>query len=206
MRYLDGKLDATLSSPLVQNGGMVSRADQDDSGDHVTRILADWARERPDVDVSPMAVVARISRVARYLEVSIDATLRAYNLNHSSFGVLAALRRAGAPYRLSPSELHNSLLISSGTMTNRLDRLEGAGYVTRQPDPTDRRGVLVRLTDRGLAVVDEALVAHVEGERKMLAPLTPRQQQELADLLSQLLSTFDHGISTQKLRDSLPAS
>ena len=172
-------------------------------GDHVDRILEDWERERPDVDASPMAVVARISRAARYLELASDAVLRRFDLNYTTFGVLAALRRAGPPYRLSPSELYGSLLISSGTMTNRLDRLEAAGLVVRERDPRDRRGVLVRLTDRGLAVIEEALVAHLENEEDMLESLNRSQRDMLAHNLRRLLKGLETKSPKARLRDTL---
>jgi DNA-binding MarR family transcriptional regulator len=159
--------------------------------DHVDQILAEWRRERPDLDLSAMAVIARISRLSRILERRIEAVLARYGINESGFGVLAALRRAGPPHRLSPTELYNSLLISSGAMTNRLDRLTAVGLVERIPDLDDRRSLLVRLTPRGLRVVDEALTAHTENELQLLRALSARDKQELAGVLRTLLVGFE---------------
>jgi DNA-binding MarR family transcriptional regulator len=161
------------------------------AGDHVDQILAEWARERPDLDLSAMAVIARISRASAILERRIEAVLSRYGINESGFGVLAALRRSGPPYRLTPTELYNSLLISSGAMTNRLDRLAAAGLVERIPDLDDRRSVAVGLTDRGLRVVDQALTAHTENELRLLSELTEHEKRALAKTLRKLLGGFE---------------
>jgi DNA-binding MarR family transcriptional regulator len=159
--------------------------------DQVDRILEQWRRERPDLDTSPMSVIARISRLSRILERRIAEVLRAHGLNESQFGVLAALRRAGPPYCLSPTALYSSLLISSGAMTNRLDRLTASGLVRRIPDPSDRRSTLVQLTPKGLRLVEEAVAAHTENEQRLLAPLSPAERRTMADLLRKLLSEFE---------------
>lgn len=169
-----------VSKWLVSTAGRCAVTAEMPTRDHVDGILGDWAQERPDVDVAPMAVVARISRAARYLERGIDTTLRRYDLSHTSFNVLAALRRSGPPYRLSPTDLHDALLISSGAVTNRLDRVEAGGFTLREPAPYDRRGVLVRLTEKGLTVVNEVLAAHVGNEARMLTSLTENQRESLA--------------------------
>ncbi len=172
--------------------------------DHVDHILEQWARERPDLDVSPMAVIARISRVSRFLERRIGEVLRRYGINESQFGVLAALRRAGPPFCLSPTALYNSLLISSGAMTNRLERLTAAGLVQRIPDPGDRRSVLVALTPRGLELVDEVVAAHVENEHRLLASLTEQERLALAKLLRKLLAEFEDEAQLRAPIDSVP--
>lgn len=159
--------------------------------DHVDQILAEWRRERPDLDLSAMAVIARISRASAILGRRIESVLAGYGINESGFGVLAALRRAGPPHRLTPTELYNSLLISSGAMTNRLDRLAAAGLVERIPDLEDRRSVLVGLTRRGLRIVDEALTAHTENELGLLETLSKQQKHALADALRTLLAGFE---------------
>ncbi len=161
--------------------------------DHVDQILEQWRRERPDLDLSAMAVIGRISRASRILEQGIEAVLARHGINESQFGVLAALRRAGPPHRLTPTALYNSLLISSGAMTNRLDRLTEAGLVSRTPDPNDRRSVLVALTPKGRRVVDEAVTAHTENEHRLLASISGRQRQVLADLLRELLISLEDG-------------
>jgi DNA-binding MarR family transcriptional regulator len=159
--------------------------------DLVDRILRQWRRELPDLDTSPMSVIARISRLSRILERRIALVLAEYDLNESQFGVLAALRRAGSPYCLSPTALYSSLLISSGAMTNRLDRLTDAGLVRRIPDPNDRRSTLVQLTPKGLRVIEEAVSAHSENEQKLLAPLGRSERKALSEHLRTLLSEYE---------------
>ncbi len=172
--------------------------------DLVDRILEQWRRERPDLDTSPMGVIARMSRLSRFLERSIASVLAEHGLNESQFGVLAALRRAGPPYCLSPTALYNSLLISSGAMTNRLERLTAAGLVKRIPDPKDRRSVLVMLTPKGLRVVDEAVAAHTENEKQLLAGLTESEREQLGKLLRKLLVQFEDGSAVSSMIDSVP--
>ncbi len=159
--------------------------------DQVDRILEQWHRERPDLDTTPMSVIARISRLSRILERRIAEVLAHHGLNESQFGVLAALRRAGPPYCLSPTALYGSLLISSGAMTNRLDRLTAAGLVERIPDPIDRRSMLVRLTPKGLGAIEEAVAAHADNEQRLLAPLSLSERRTMAELLRKLLAEFE---------------
>lgn len=159
--------------------------------DLVDRILEQWRRERPDLDTSPMSVIARVSRLSRILERRIAEVLAKHGLNESQFGVLAALRRAGPPYCLSPTALYSSLLISSGAMTNRLDRLTTAGFVRRIPDPNDRRSTLVQLTPKGLRVIEQAIAAHAENEQELLAPLGQSERKALAEYLRTLLSEYE---------------
>lgn len=159
--------------------------------DYVHQILQQWERERPDLDVSPMGVIGRLSRLTRHLERSIEETFQRHGLGVGGFDVLAALRRSGKPYRLSPTELYNSLLISSGAMTNRIDRLEELGLVERAPDPHDRRSVSVALTPKGREVVDRVLTDHIAKEHDLLSGLTPKEQKQLAGLLRKLLIQFD---------------
>jgi DNA-binding MarR family transcriptional regulator len=159
--------------------------------DEVDRLVAAWARERPDLDVSPLAVLSRVTRLARHLDRARRAAFEAHHLEAWSFDVLAALRRAGPPYQLSPGQLLTSTLVTSGTMTNRVDRLASDGLVERLPDPDDRRGVLVRLTPAGRAAVDAALADLLDHERAILAALAPADRERLADLLRALTGPFD---------------
>lgn len=159
--------------------------------DYLDTILKQWAAQRPDLDVSPMGVIGRISRLSRLLERNIDQVFASYDLSRGGFDVLAALRRSGPPYRLSPTELYNSLLISSGATTNRVDRLEERQLVARVPDPSDRRGVLVALTQKGKRLVDNVLDTHVENEHGMLKHLSATERQELGQLLRKLLINLD---------------
>jgi DNA-binding MarR family transcriptional regulator len=159
--------------------------------DHVDHILERWAQVRPELDVSPMGVIGRMSRLSRFLERSIANVLAGYGLNEPQFAVLAALRRAGPSHCLSPTELYNALLVSSGAMTNRLDRLATLGLVRRVSDLRDGRSLLVELTNAGLRVIDEVVVAHTENENRLLASLSAAERKQLADLLRQLLLQFE---------------
>ena len=162
-----------------------------DFEDEVDRIVAAWDAQRPDLDATPMLVFSRITRLARHLDLARRNAFSAHDLDPWAFDVLSALRRAGKPYALTPGTLMAELLVSSGTMTNRIDRLEAQGLVTRSPSPSDRRAVLVSLTESGLARVDAALEALLEGERESLSALSPTQQRQLGDLLRPLLVPFD---------------
>lgn len=161
--------------------------------DEVDRLVAAWRRERPDLDVSPLEVLSRLSRLARQLDLARRSAFAEQDLQVWEFDVLSALRRSGAPYRLSPGALLNQNLVTSGTMTNRIDRLAQRGLVRREPDPHDRRGVLVLLTSDGLTRVDAALTHLLSREQELLAALTERRRQELADLLRELGAPFDAG-------------
>ena len=159
--------------------------------DEVDAILTAWALERPDVDTTPMQVLSRVSRLSRHLDLERRKAFAAHHLETWEFDVLSSLRREGEPYALTPGALMNELLVSSGTMTNRIDRLEHAGLVTRTPSPSDRRAVVVSLTDEGKRRVDSALISLLECERTILAPLNNPEKAELASLLRPLLLTFE---------------
>ncbi len=159
--------------------------------DEVDRIVAAWSRERPDLDVSPLQVLSRISRLARHLDLARAGAFADHGLEQWEFDVLSALRRSGVPYELSPGQLVTQTLVTSGTMTNRVDRLTARGFTDRSPDPTDRRGVIVALTLAGREVVDAALADLLERERTVLARLPEPQRAQLAELLRGLLHTFD---------------
>lgn len=154
--------------------------------DEVDAIVAAWKRERPDVDISAMQVLSRVSRLARHLDRARKNAFAAHDLETWEFDVLAALRRAGPPYDLSPGRLVDQTLVTSGTMTNRVDRLAGRGLVERRPDPDDRRGVLVRLTAAGRTAVDAALDELLAYEREILASLDAHEATRLADALRTL--------------------
>lgn len=157
------------------------------ASDEVDGLLEAWARELPGTDLSALAVFSRVARLSRLLDRARRAAFEAHDLEPSEFDVLAALRRSGAPYVLSPSHLVAQTLVTSGTMTHRIDRLEGKGLVRRQPDPHDGRGVLVHLTDAGRARVESALAGLLDQERHLLAMLPAEQQAALAALLRQVL-------------------
>jgi len=159
--------------------------------DEVDRLLAAWRRERPDLDVSPLEVLSRVSRLARHLDLARRSAFTAHALESWDFDVLSALRRAGSPYELTPGALTAATLVTSGTMTNRIDRLAQRGLVHRMPDPRDRRGVLVRLTPAGRGRVDAALADLIDRERQLLSGLSSEEQRALAGLLRTLLRPFD---------------
>lgn len=159
--------------------------------DEVDRLVAAWGRERPDLDVRPLEVLSRVTRLARHLDRARREAFTDHALEVWEFDVLAALRRAGPPYTLSPGQLLAQTLVTSGTMTNRIDRLESRRLAQRLPDPDDRRGVRVRLTAEGKERVDSALADLLAREQALLAGLTPRQQDSLSGLLRQLVAPFE---------------
>jgi DNA-binding MarR family transcriptional regulator len=163
--------------------------------DEVDRLVQAWQRERPDLDISPMEVLSRITRLARHLDRARGQAFAAHGLETWEFDVLAALRRSGKPYELSPGRLLRETLVTSGTMTNRVDRLAARGLVRRAPDPADRRGVLVQLTDSGRTRVDAALSALLTNERALLTGLGAADRKRLAGLLRALVRPFDENAS-----------
>jgi len=174
----------------IDNGDDVDNGD-DDNGDDVDRIVRAWQRERADLDVGPLHILSRLTRLARQLDLARGAAFDRHGLEVWEFDVLAALRRAGAPYQLSPGALVQETLVTSGTMTNRVDRLVLRGLVGRSADPHDRRGVIVTLTDAGRAVADAALSDLLTRERAVLAALRPEDQEQLATSLRRLLASFE---------------
>jgi DNA-binding MarR family transcriptional regulator len=158
--------------------------------DEVDTIVEAWRRERPDLDLAPMEVLSRISRLARHLDRLRANAFSAHDLESWEFDVLAALRRTGPPYRLSPGQLLRETLVTSGTMTNRVDRLAERGLVTRQDHPNDRRGVLVELTDAGRDAVDAALAELIAAERQIMAALDVAEHDQLTRSLRLLLARY----------------
>jgi DNA-binding MarR family transcriptional regulator len=159
--------------------------------DAVDAIVAQWRRERPDLDPSPMSVLGRISRLAALLERELDDVFARYRLAGSDFDVLATLRRSGEPYRLTPTELSRSTMVTTGGMTKRLDRLEASGLIRREADPRDRRGKLIALTDEGRELIDRAVEGHLENEERLLSSLSRSNRRELAELLRVMLLAID---------------
>jgi DNA-binding MarR family transcriptional regulator len=164
---------------------------QPPADDDVDHIVAAWRRERPDLDVTPLHVLSRVSRLARRLDLDRTQAFAHHSLEGWEFDVLSALRRSGEPYQLSPGRLVHETLVTSGTMTNRVDRLVRKGLVERLPDPDDRRGVQVRLTSTGRAAVDGALDALLAHEKDLLAGLDERAAHDLAASLRTLSRPFD---------------
>lgn len=161
------------------------------ASDPVDEILAQWQKERPDLDVSPMGIIGRTTRLAKLLKNEIGKTFTQFGLNPGEFDVLATLRRSGKPYQLSPTELYNSMMVSSGTMTHRIDGLEKVKLVKRIPDPSDRRGTLIRLTDRGFDLIEKTVEAHVENEHRILDALDRSELEVFTRLLRKLLLSLE---------------
>ncbi len=159
--------------------------------DHVDRLRGQWARELPDLDTEPMAILGRAKRLSNLVAPSIEATFAAFGLDRGEFDVIATLRRSGPPYRLTPTELYTSLMLSSGGLTHRLDRLEKAGLIRREKTPRDGRSVHVVLTEEGVARAEEAFRADMANELKFLEPLDVQERQMLANLLSKLITGID---------------
>lgn len=157
--------------------------------DEVDRLIAAWQRERPDLDLSPLSILSRITRIARHLDIARRDAFG--DLENWGFDVLAALRRAGDPHQLTPSQLMQETMVTSGTITNRLDRLEELELITRKQDPSDGRGSLVSLTKSGIRAVDSALVDLLENERELLQMLSAKDREILAELLSKLVMELD---------------
>lgn len=156
--------------------------------DQIDRIVARWRSVRPDLDPSSTEVIGRIVRMEYFITRRVLQNLAHYSINIGEFDVLAALRRQGAPWQLSPNQMQEMVLISSGALTNRINRLESAGLVRRIPDQDDRRSVHVSLTDKGFKVIEEALLHHLAAEAELVSPLSAEEQQTLACLLKKLLA------------------
>jgi len=159
--------------------------------DEVDRIVDAWQQERPDLDVAPLQVLSRVSRLARHLDIARREAFAVNDLEPGEFDVLAALRRNGKPYALTPSALISQNLVTSGTMTNRIDLLESKNLVARLPDPTDGRGVLVQLTQSGKTAVDRALEELLSREKQLLATVSKVDREKLANVLRDIVLPFD---------------
>jgi DNA-binding MarR family transcriptional regulator len=185
--YLAGKIQgATLAvKPLASK--TTEWQTEAMSTDEIDRIVEQWNRARPDLDVSPTHILQRITRLSLLQQSSFAGVFARHGLTWGEYLVLATLRRAGPPYRMNPTDLYGSVILSSGGMTKRLDGLERSGFVERLPDPTDRRGRLVALTTKGREVVDLAVVDHLANEQQLLGALSAGERQELTDLLRKLL-------------------
>ncbi|MEV0235945.1 MarR family transcriptional regulator [Nonomuraea sp. NPDC050786] len=159
-------------------------------GDAVDLIMTQWLRERPDVDTWPMGIVGRVSRLARLLDRELKEFFAAHGLERWEFDVLATLRRSGPPYELTAGALNRAAMVTSGAITNRIDRLAAKGLVERMPDEGDRRSIRVRLTEHGLATIDGLVAPHVANEARLLATLSPEERDQLAGLMRGLLESL----------------
>jgi DNA-binding MarR family transcriptional regulator len=162
-----------------------------DDLDHVGRIMEQWRRERPDVDISPQGLFGRLHRLADRLRDELEVEFRRHGLGEGEFDVLAALRRAGAPYELAPGELARHTMVTTGAATKRIDRLESAGLVTRRVSDDDARGRVIALTAAGKRVIDAAFTAHMANEHRLQEPLTDEERSELERLLTKWLAAFE---------------
>jgi DNA-binding MarR family transcriptional regulator len=160
------------------------------SKDRIDTIIAQWAEERPDLDASPMLVIGRFQYLADRLDTLMRPPFAACDLGNGDFDVLAALRRAGAPYQLRPVDLSKSLLVTTGAITKRLDRLEGQGLLERQAEESDGRGKITRLTAAGLALTDELIQVHLTNQERLLAGLSETERADLGRLLARLAQTL----------------
>ncbi|CAB5534829.1 MarR family winged helix-turn-helix transcriptional regulator [Providencia hangzhouensis] len=159
--------------------------------DRIDKITQQWERERPDLDISPMGLIGRLGNIAFHLTREMEKVFTQFGLNRSSFDVLATLRRAGSPYTLSPGEMLSTLMVTSGTMTNRIDQLEKAGLVIRHANPDDGRGFLVSLTTEGLTLINQLIEVHTQNQARLVAKLSQQEQQELDQLLRTFLASFE---------------
>jgi DNA-binding MarR family transcriptional regulator len=159
--------------------------------DHVDDVLAQWARERPELETEALGLVGRLFRSVQLADAELARGLASHGLQPGWFDVLAALRRAGPPFELNPTELAAAMLVSSGGMTKRLDRLARAGLVERRPDPSDRRATRIRLTRRGKTLVDRAIDEHLERQRGLFRSLTDQERRRLDSLLRKVLAELE---------------
>ena len=159
--------------------------------DHVDRILEEWRRERPDLDVSPIGVIGRLHRLAAALTEQLLEVYREHGLGEGAFDVLAALRRAGEPFERAPGDLADHTMVTSGAMTKRVDRLEAAGLVSRRPSQADGRGRVIALTAKGRATIDAAFEAHIANEQRLVGMLDPADRAALEPILTKWLARLD---------------
>jgi DNA-binding MarR family transcriptional regulator len=174
--------------------------------DHVGQVRRQWARVWPDLDTDPIGVIARIGRAQAYIDPALDAVFAEHGLTRGSWDVLAALRRVGEPYRLTPTELYRALMRTSGAITHTLHRLEYAGLVERLLNPEDGRSLYVALTPQGVQLADTVAPLHLDNERRLLAGLTPDEQHTLAHLLRKLLLGWERDRPLPTPRRAGPAA
>ena len=160
--------------------------------DSIAAFIADWQRERPDLDPWPLGIFGRTSRIYAHFLRRADSWLSPLGLGWETFSLIAALRRSGKPYELNPTELQRQSLLTSGAMTNRIDRVEALGLVERRPDTADRRGVIVRLTPAGRALADKAIAVHFIQSAEVLGALSTREREQLEQLLAKLLNSLEN--------------
>ncbi|TKE99401.1 MarR family transcriptional regulator [Vibrio kanaloae] len=159
--------------------------------DAIDRVVEQWAKEKPELETEPMAMMGRIMRIAKYMETQVAEIHKKYDMKLGEFDVLATLRRSGKPYRLTPSELIGSMMLTSGAMTNRLDKLEAKGLISREHSKEDRRSVSVQLTKDGLILIDQMMTEHVEMQKKLVKSLSASQKKNTNQILKTWLSAYE---------------
>ena len=159
--------------------------------DAIDRVVEQWAKEKPELETEPMAMMGRLMRIAKYMETQVAELHKKYDMKLGEFDVLATLRRSGKPYRLTPSELIGSMMLTSGAMTNRLDKLEAKGLISREHSKEDRRSVSVQLTKDGLILIDQMMTEHVEMQKKLVKSLSASQKKNTNQLLKTWLSAYE---------------
>lgn len=159
--------------------------------DAIDKVIAQWANEKPTMNTGPMAIMGRLLRIAKHLECDISALHKQHDLKMGEFDVLSTLRRSGAPHKLTPSELMNSMMLTSGAMTNRLDKLESKGLIIREHSKEDRRSVMISLTENGFVLIDVLIEEHAALQENLFSALDEKQQQQISLLLKQTLSGFE---------------
>lgn len=173
--------------------------------DSIAAFISDWQRERPDLDPWPLGIFGRTSRVDSHFLKRADGWLSPLGLSWETFSLIAALRRSGKPYELNPTELQRQSLLTSGAMTNRIDRVETLGLVERRPDTADRRGVIVRLTPAGRALADKAIAVHFSRSAEVLGALNVRERGQLEELLAKLLNSLEKVPIARPAKSKKPA-
>ena len=171
----------------------------DDDGDHVDRLRGQWRSELPDLDTEPMAILGRAYRLANLARPSIEATFASFGLDRGEFDVISTLRRSGTPYRLTPTELYTSLMISSGGLTHRLDRLQKSGLILRERSQADGRSMVVGLTDEGILLAEAAFRADMASEASYLTDMSVEERMDLATLLCKLLGSLERRTKADKV-------
>ncbi|CAH1529922.1 MarR family winged helix-turn-helix transcriptional regulator [Vibrio harveyi] len=159
--------------------------------DAIDRVVSQWAKEKPDLDTEPMAIMGRLMRIAKYMENRVAEVHKRYDLKMGEFDVLATLRRSGEPYRLTPSELISSMMLTSGAMTNRLDKLEKKGLIAREHSKEDRRSVSVQLTSKGFELIDALIEQHLQAQHELMGSLTRDEREQVNQALKLLLPQYE---------------
>jgi DNA-binding MarR family transcriptional regulator len=194
MSYLDEKIlsQNIFSSRYIAGGRELIMQNEQEARDHVDRLRAQWDRELPDLDTEPMTILGRAYRLSNLVRPSIEETFASFGLDRGEFDVISTLRRSGPPYRLTPTDLYTLLMISSGGLTHRLDRLQKAGLILRERSASDGRSSVVGLTEKGVALAEAAFRADMASEARYLEGLKPEERAALAALLKTLLVSLEN--------------